>query len=84
MCIWSYVYNIVRIYSRKISNVVKVNDPTENPVSRTGTDPENLSSCSTGALATVDDRSQTNVHVKQLEIECTEPDGQAKVIQKFF
>lgn len=77
--IWSYVYNIVRIYSSKISNVVKVDDPAENPVSGKGTDPENLSSCSTGALTTVDDRSHTIVHMKQLEIECTEPDGQVKV-----
>ncbi|XP_061362918.1 protein PIN-LIKES 3-like [Gastrolobium bilobum] len=80
--IWTYVYNIVRIYSSKISTEVKVDDSMINPVFATAieTDPENLLTRSTGgALVTVDDRSQSNDHVKQFEIECTMPDKQAKV-----
>ncbi|KAK7277136.1 hypothetical protein RIF29_18286 [Crotalaria pallida] len=76
---WTYAYNIVRIYSPKISNGVIVDGSKENPVRGTENDPENLSKCSTGAFSTVEDRSQTNDHMKQLEIECTVPDGQAKV-----
>ena len=76
---WSYVYNIVRIYTRKISNLATVDDSTVSAVSATETDTENPSKCSTEALVTAEDRSQTNDHVKQLEIECTVPDEQAKV-----
>ncbi|XP_061362921.1 protein PIN-LIKES 3-like [Gastrolobium bilobum] len=83
-CIWTYVYNIVRIYSHKITNEVKVDDSAMNPVSAstTETDPENVSTCSTGELVIVDNRSQTKDHVKQFEIACTVPDGQAKVPKK--
>ncbi|MED6171367.1 hypothetical protein PIB30_040144 [Stylosanthes scabra] len=63
--IWSYVYNIVRIYSRKVSSVddsiVKEVIATENG------DTENPS------------KSQTDDHVKQLEIECIVSHQQAKV-----
>ncbi|CAL0329499.1 unnamed protein product [Lupinus luteus] len=69
--VWSYAYNLVRIFSPKISNVIEVDDATQNPVSRTETDPENLSKCSTKAM-----------HVKELEIQCTTPNGQAKVPKK--
>ncbi|CAL0318597.1 unnamed protein product [Lupinus luteus] len=79
---WFYGYNIVRIYSSKISNVVKDSDSTENPLSGTETDPENLLKCSIGALVIAEENSQTNGQVKQLERECTMPDEQAKVPKK--
>lgn len=65
--IWTIVYNVVRIYSCKISNnEVKVDDSKGNPASQLETDPENIS------------RSQTD-HVKQLEIESTVSNGRPKV-----
>lgn len=70
--IWSYVYNIVRIYSPKISNEAKVDD------SALETDPENNSTCSMGALVLAKDGSQTD-HEKQFEIESAMPNGGSKV-----
>ncbi|OIW17612.1 hypothetical protein TanjilG_28962 [Lupinus angustifolius] len=80
--IWSYAYNIVRIFSPKISNVIKVDGATQNPVSGTETDPENLSICSTKTMHVAEDRLSTNDDVKELEIQCTMPNGQAKVPKK--
>ncbi|KAF1889926.1 hypothetical protein Lal_00025256 [Lupinus albus] len=80
--VWFYGYNIVRVYSSKISNVVKDSDSTENPLSGTETDPENLSKCYIGALVSAEENSQTNDQVKQLERECTMPYEQAKVPKK--
>lgn len=78
---WSYAFNIVRIYSTQvISNVVKDDDKfTENPTSTLETDPENLSKCSKQTSVTTEDRSQTNIYVNQLEIETTGLHGQEKV-----
>ncbi|KAE9605269.1 putative membrane transport protein [Lupinus albus] len=78
--VWFYGYNIVRVYSSKISNVVKDSDSTENPLSGTETDPENLSKCYIGALVSAEENSQTNDQVKQLERECTMPYEQAKIV----
>lgn len=69
--IWSIVYNIVRIYSSKISNEVKVDDSMISSNSALENDPENISK----------DRSHNN-HVKQFEIECTNSNGQVKVSKK--
>ncbi|TKY68935.1 transporter C5D6.04 [Spatholobus suberectus] len=81
--VWSYAFNIVRIYStQEISNVVKVDEFTVNPTSATETDPENFSKCSTRTLVTAEDRSQTNNCVNQLQIETIVPDGQGKVPEK--
>ncbi|OIW01906.1 hypothetical protein TanjilG_15231 [Lupinus angustifolius] len=79
---WFYGYNVVRVYSSKISNVLKDSDCTENPLSGTETDLENLSKCSIGASVIAEENSQTNDQVKQLERECTMPDEQAKVPKK--
>ncbi|KAJ1415397.1 Membrane transport protein [Sesbania bispinosa] len=68
--IWTYVYNIVRVYSPKISNEVKVDDSTINPISALEID-----------TVTAKDRQQTN-HMKQLEIECAMPDNKAEVPKK--
>ncbi|KAG5043113.1 hypothetical protein JHK87_007028 [Glycine soja] len=71
--IWSYAYNLVRLYSPKISNEVKVDDNSivENPVSTTKSDPENPSTFSTELpFVSADDRSQTEDHVKHFEIQC--------------
>ncbi|KAF7837438.1 protein PIN-LIKES 3-like [Senna tora] len=78
--IWSYVYNIVRIYTCKAnsSNLSKDESSAVISVSATETDPENLSKCSTGQLVTVENSSQENGHTGQLEIECT--NGEAKVV----
>lgn len=69
--IWSIVYNIVRIYSSKISNEVKVDDSMISSNSAVENDPENISK----------DRSH-NDHAKQFEIECTNSHGQVKVSKK--
>ncbi|KAK2391373.1 protein PIN-LIKES [Trifolium repens] len=69
--IWSIVYNIVRVYSSKIANEVKVDDYTISSDYALENDPENISK----------DRSQTD-HVKQFEVECTNSNGRAEVPKK--
>ncbi|KAK7350434.1 hypothetical protein VNO77_09072 [Canavalia gladiata] len=78
--VWSYAYNIVRIYSQKISNVVEVDKSMVNSAFATEIDTENLGKGSTGALITAEDESQTNNGVNQLEIEITVQDRQDKVV----
>ncbi|KHN44555.1 protein PIN-LIKES 3-like [Glycine soja] len=83
--IWSYAYNLVRLYSPKISNEVKVDDNSivENPVSTTKSDPENPSTFSTELpFVSADDRSQTEDHVKHFEIQCTGHNGQVEEVSK--
>ncbi|XP_020235383.1 protein PIN-LIKES 3 isoform X1 [Cajanus cajan] len=82
--IWSYAYNLVRLYSPKISKEIKVDDGSMvNLVLATKTDPENPSTCSTGLpVVTADDRSQPENHVKQFEIQCTMRDGQVEEVPK--
>ena len=77
---WTFVYNIVRVYSCKSSNVNKVDNSTLNPVAAIETDPENNSKSSTGSPVTAEDFSGTVDHENQLEIERTSPDRRAKVI----
>ena len=77
---WSYVYNIVRIYSGKRADSSKVDKSMVNPESAPEPDPESLAKCSTLPLVTAGNMSQTNFHMNQLEIECTILDGKAKVI----
>ncbi|KAE9611218.1 hypothetical protein Lal_00012001 [Lupinus albus] len=81
--IWSYAYNIVRIYSREPSSITKV-DSTKNAVSVAETDPENLSKCSTEAFHSAEDKSKSNDHVKRLEIECTVPNEQVPKKEKIM
>ncbi|KAI4318137.1 hypothetical protein L6164_025943 [Bauhinia variegata] len=53
--IWTYVYNIVRVYSCNSSNVSKVDYSTVNPASAPETKPENDSECSTESLVKIDE-----------------------------
>lgn len=76
---WSFVYNIVRVYSCKSSNVDKVIDSTVNSASAVETDLENHSKTSIGPEFAAKDISETNDRVTRLEIESTLPDGHAKV-----
>ncbi|XP_057425312.1 protein PIN-LIKES 3-like [Lotus japonicus] len=77
--LWSYVYNIVRVYSCSY-DVVEVNNncTVGYPVSQPEMKPENPSKCSQGTLVTAVGSSKTNANVNQLEIECTVPEGEAK------
>ncbi|CAJ1948099.1 unnamed protein product [Sphenostylis stenocarpa] len=74
--IWSFAYNLVRLYAPKISNEAKIDENSMvNPISITKTDPENPSTCSTCAT---DDESHTQDHLKNFEIQCTRCDGKAE------
>ncbi|RDX67948.1 Protein PIN-LIKES 3, partial [Mucuna pruriens] len=57
--IWTFVYNIIRVYSCQIFNMNQVNDSTVGPVSAIETDLENHS---TGSVVTAEDLSETNDH----------------------
>lgn len=81
--IWSYAYNLVRLYSpKKISNEVEVDEGSMvNSVCATKTDPENPSTCSTGLpILSADDKSQSEDHVKHFEIQRTVRDGQVEEV----
>ncbi|KAK7386133.1 hypothetical protein VNO78_26123 [Psophocarpus tetragonolobus] len=82
--IWCYAYNLVRVYSPKITNEVKVDDGSMiNQESSIKTDPENPTTSSTGlALVSADDRSQTEDHVKHFEIQYAVRDGQVEEVPK--
>ncbi|KAL1360724.1 protein PIN-LIKES 3 [Arachis hypogaea] len=70
---WSYVYNIIRIYSNKNSSVAQVDDSEENEL-------ENISRCSNEQLVNVESKSETTHHVDQFEImEHAMPIREAKV-----
>ncbi|XP_027337150.1 protein PIN-LIKES 1-like [Abrus precatorius] len=80
---WSITFNVVRIYSPPVSNVVKVDESAVTPMSAIETDPENLSKCSTLTLATAEDNNtQPNGSIDRPEIECKVLDAQAKVPEK--
>ncbi|XP_052723935.1 protein PIN-LIKES 3-like isoform X2 [Vigna angularis] len=75
--IWSYAYNLVRLYAPKICNEAKIAENSmENPMSITKTDAENPSTCSTGLPfgIVVGDKSQSQDHVKNFEIHSTNSD----------
>ncbi|XP_027906866.1 protein PIN-LIKES 3-like isoform X2 [Vigna unguiculata] len=79
--IWSYAYNLVRLYAPKICNEAKIAENSMvNPMSITKTDPENPSTCSRGLpfLSVVGDKSQSQDHVKNFEIQCTNCDDGKK------
>ncbi|KAI4318140.1 hypothetical protein L6164_025946 [Bauhinia variegata] len=62
----TYTYNLVRIYSRKSSNVNKVDDSSENPLSAPQSDPEDISKCSTGPSIVEGNESQNKNLVYQV------------------
>ncbi|KAK7268728.1 hypothetical protein RIF29_21436 [Crotalaria pallida] len=76
--IWSFMYNIVRVYSCKSSNVNKVDDSAANSAASIEADLENHSESSIGKQFIAEDISETNDRVTQLEIERTLPNGRAK------
>ena len=80
---WSITFNVVRIYSPKISNEVKVDETTENSKSATEHDPENLLKCPCGALVMAEDIAKPNGGMDQPDFECKVPNGQAKVVAFF-
>ncbi|KAK7391641.1 hypothetical protein VNO78_20058 [Psophocarpus tetragonolobus] len=61
--IWSFVYNIIRVYSCQILNVKKIDDSEVGPGSAIQTDLENHSS---GQVVIEVDHSETNDHVTTL------------------
>ncbi|XP_020222873.1 protein PIN-LIKES 3 [Cajanus cajan] len=64
--IWTFVYNVIRVYSCKICNLNKVDGSTVGPVSAIETDLENHS---TEPVVSAEDLSETNNHVtKQKQI----------------
>ncbi|KAG5022303.1 hypothetical protein JHK82_018219 [Glycine max] len=79
---WSITFNVVRIYSPKISNEVKVDETTENSKSATENDPENLLKCPCGALVMAEDIAKPNGGMDQPDFECKVPNGQAKVPER--
>ena len=78
ICAWSFTFNVIRIYSPKISDAVKVDESSRNPKSATKTDPENLLKCSCEALD--GDIEKLNGGMDPPEFECKVPNGQAKVV----
>nr|XP_007134485.1 hypothetical protein PHAVU_010G051100g [Phaseolus vulgaris]ESW06479.1 hypothetical protein PHAVU_010G051100g [Phaseolus vulgaris] len=75
--IWSYAYNLVRLYAPKICNEAKiVENSMKNSMSITKSDLENPSTCSKGlpVVSVIDDKSQSEDHVKHFEIHCTKCD----------
>ncbi|XP_027364614.1 protein PIN-LIKES 3-like [Abrus precatorius] len=84
ICIWTFVYTLIRIYSSESqnSNVNKVDDSTLRPMSATETDLENHSKSSVGPVVSAENISETNDHVAQLEVECTLPGGRDRVPKK--
>jgi len=75
--IWSYAYNLVRLYAPKICNEGKIEENSMvNSVSLTKSDLESPSTCSTGLPvdSVVDDKSQSQDHLKHFEIQCTKCD----------
>lgn len=84
--IWSYAYNLVRLYAPKICNEAKiVENSMENSMSITKSDLENPSTCSKGlpVVSVIDDKSQSEDHVKHFEIHCTKcDDGKTEEAQK--
>ncbi|RZB88004.1 Protein PIN-LIKES 3 isoform C [Glycine soja] len=73
--IWTFVYNIIRVYSCRIFNVNKVDDSTVGPAA-IETDLENYS---TRPVVTAEDLSQTNDHVSQFGSECALPGGRDRM-----
>ncbi|KAK7391639.1 hypothetical protein VNO78_20056 [Psophocarpus tetragonolobus] len=75
--IWTFVYNIIRVYSCRYFNTNKVDDSTVGPVLLTiQTDFQNHS---TGPVVNAEELSQTNDHVTQSGSQRTLPAERARV-----
>ncbi|KAH1037071.1 hypothetical protein AAZX31_20G188100 [Glycine max] len=73
--LWTFAYNIIRIYSGKIFNVNKVDDSTVGPVSAIETD---LESHSTVPVVTAEDISENNDRTTHFGSEFTLPGEKAR------
>ncbi|KAK2657706.1 hypothetical protein Ddye_010758 [Dipteronia dyeriana] len=77
--LWSYVYNIVRLFSSKSFDATKLDNSTEtqsiNPVS----DAENLSNSHMGPLLPLNECSVKAYHLDQFELDCPISEGRPKV-----
>ncbi|XP_015580458.1 protein PIN-LIKES 3 isoform X2 [Ricinus communis] len=67
---WSYVYNIVRLYSNKDCGGTKLDAITKGAKS-SGETPKNLSRCCTGPLLPLENSSRDEEHMDCFELECT-------------
>ncbi|KAK1587395.1 hypothetical protein Q3G72_012407 [Acer saccharum] len=78
--LWSYVYNIVRLYSSKSFEATKLGNSTEtqsiNPVNERA---ENLSNSHTGPLLPLNESSVKAYHLDQFELDCPISEGRPKV-----
>lgn len=76
---WSYVYNIVRIYSSNDSEGDK-QDVISNGPKCTGGSSETLSKCSSPPLLPLKDNSQNEDNVDRFKLSCSMSNGKEKVI----
>ncbi|TXG59227.1 hypothetical protein EZV62_013800 [Acer yangbiense] len=78
--LWSYVFNIVRLYSSKSFEATKLDNSTErqsiNPVNERA---ENLSNSHTGPLLPLNESSVKAYHLDQFELDCPISEGRPKV-----
>ena len=74
------MYNIVRVYSCKSSDVNNSDVSNVNPISAPERDPEALPTFPTGPMVIAENNLQTNDHVHRLEIDHTLPDRNTKVV----
>lgn len=76
---WSYVYNIMRIYSSKDCEVPKVEAFAKVAKSPRET-PENLSKGSTGPLLPLQGHSPNEDHIDHFELDCAMSKRKAEVV----
>lgn len=76
---WSYVYNIMRIYSSKDCEVPKVEAFAKVAKSPRET-PENLSKVSTGPLLPLQGHSPNEDHIDHFELDCAMSKRKAEVV----
>ncbi|XP_020539852.1 protein PIN-LIKES 1 isoform X2 [Jatropha curcas] len=67
---WSYVYNIMRIYSSNNCEGAKLDDLTK-VANSPGETTENLSKCSAGPLLPLKNHSPNEDHTNHFELDCT-------------
>ncbi|KDP24915.1 hypothetical protein JCGZ_24293 [Jatropha curcas] len=80
---WSYVYNIMRIYSSNNCEGAKLDDLTK-VANSPGETTENLSKCSAGPLLPLKNHSPNEDHTNHFELDCTVSEEKVKrsVVEK--
>lgn len=76
---WSYAYNILRVYSSKDSEGVNPDALTKDTKSA-GETPENLSKCCAGPMLPLKECSPNEGHTDHFELVCTESKEKVKVV----